>query len=423
MPVPASELLHAALVLSLELSSAPRTEGELALITEQTPETIRSILNALRGEGRVHRAGNGWTAPSLDAEIRARCAEQLRHAIPEGRLAYCLPLLVAEAYLEDCERGLAWLDTQIRVQSPGSLLCLERIFGYLHEVALRRGNERFGPLIAIFACYLQQFMEQDLPKSLTGFAAEADESSCIVDEEMHDRRPLFMGILHYLRGEFTAVLSCYEHKKDVYDWKYQRFDTLLTSCASQSAFCLRRYNSSFGINESSRRAAALAGDAMLSRFWMLHLAFVLLRKGDFEAALPLFDCLFTTAASQKYNKTEAGAVRGLALYHFLQGRSQAAYHLLRSHTERNLRCGVGHVPFEEPLLLDMLWTFEEQGFAPVPCYGLDETLDNIIRRGNRQLRGAACRMAALRLRRHGHQLSGRTGPFCCSSSALPCTPN
>ena len=67
---------------------------------------------------------------------------------------------------------------------------------------------------------------------------------------------------------------------------------LLASCASQSAFYLRQYHLSLGINESSRRTAALAGDRMLSMFWMLHLAFAMLRVGDMDAALLNLDCLF-----------------------------------------------------------------------------------------------------------------------------------
>ncbi|MFQ9491836.1 MAG: hypothetical protein ACLR0N_13650 [Bilophila wadsworthia] len=175
---------------------------------------------------------------------------------------------------------------------------------------------------------------------------------------------------------------------------------LLASCASQSAFYLRQYHLSLGINESSRRTAALAGDRMLSMFWMLHLAFAMLRVGDMDAALLNLDCLFMAFDARQYNKTAVSTVRGIALYHYLNGRLRSAHALLTGQAARGVSPNAPHVPFEDPLNLDMLYALEQAGFPPISRY--PRSYRKKLKEGtNRQLRGAALRIEALRLRDRG----------------------
>ena len=176
---------------------------------------------------------------------------------------------------------------------------------------------------------------------------------------------------------------------------------LLASCASQSAFYLRQYHLSLGINESSRRTAALAGDRMLSMFWMLHLAFAMLRVGDMDAALLNLDCLFMAFDARQYNKTAVSTVRGIALYHYLNGRLRSAHALLTGQTARGVSPNAPHVPFEDPLNLDMLYALEQAGFPPISRYPLALIVKKLKEGTNRQLRGAALRIEALRLRDRG----------------------
>lgn len=125
-----------------------------------------------------------------------------------------------------------------------------------YALTQQSGNERFRTLVAIFGCYLKVFSDEPLPQDISRYVERLGELPDLGDKEMQDCLPLFRGILHYVRGEYPHVLKYYEQKLEVYGWKYRRFAMLLASCASQSAFYLRQYHLSLGINESSRRTAA-----------------------------------------------------------------------------------------------------------------------------------------------------------------------
>lgn len=297
-------------------------------------------------------------------------AATVRAKIPESRMPHYLGFLLPDAPLEECELVVRYLDEELNQQAPETLLCLEFVIRYLRDwgethadaafqkssqyaemvlivqsqclflnsqmqmavkltpiayaLTQQSGNERFRTLVAIFGCYLKVFSDEPLPQDISRYVERLGELPDLGDKEMQDCLPLFRGILHYVRGEYPHVLKYYEQKLEVYGWKYRRFAMLLASCASQSAFYLRQYHLSLGINESSRRTAALAGDRMLSMFWMLHLAFAMLRVGDMDAALLNLDCLFMAFDARQYNKTAVSTVRGIALYHYLNGRLRSA---------------------------------------------------------------------------------------------------
>ena len=57
-----------------------------------------------------------------------------------------------------------------------------------------------------------------------------------------------------------------------------------------------------------------------------------------------------------------------------------------------------HSPFLDPLVLDLLYVFEQRGYPPIPRYEVEATIETFLRQPNRQLRGTALRAHALRLR-------------------------
>ena len=411
-----SDPILAALTLSLRLSAAPLSERHLSLITGQPEENIRQILLDLEGFGFAARTEAAWTCGTVPPSLLGAMAATVRAKIPESRMPHYLGFLLPDAPLEECELVVRYLDEELNQQAPETLLCLEFVIRYLRDwgethadaafqkssqyaemvlivqsqclflnsqmqmavkltpiayaLTQQSGNERFRTLVAIFGCYLKVFSDEPLPQDISRYVERLGELPDLGDKEMQDCLPLFRGILHYVRGEYPHVLKYYEQKLEVYGWKYRRFAMLLASCASQSAFYLRQYHLSLGINESSRRTAALAGDRMLSMFWMLHLAFAMLRVGDMDAALLNLDCLFMAFDARQYNKTAVSTVRGIALYHYLNGRLRSAHALLTGQTARGVSPNAPHVPFEDPLNLDMLYALEQAGFPPISRYPL-----------------------------------------------------
>ncbi|MFQ8890283.1 MAG: hypothetical protein ACLR7Z_19875 [Bilophila wadsworthia] len=167
---------------------------------------------------------------------------------------------------------------------------------------------------------------------------------------------------------------------------------------SQSAMYLGRYTLAIGTVESARHSAELAGEKTFSLLWLTHFCFLLLRKGDWDEALNHLDFLFSCTHPVENPKIFSSTVRGLALYHYLNGRLDAAYRILRRETENAIAAGSPHSPFVDPYILDMLYGFTRAGYPEIPRYAFRDTLEALLRSPNRQLRGAALRVKALCLR-------------------------
>lgn len=136
---------------------------------------------------------------------------------------------------------------------------------------------------------------------------------------------------------------------------------------SQSAMYLGRYTLAIGTVESARHSAELAGEKTFSLLWLTHFCFLLLRKGDWDEALNHLDFLFSCTHPVENPKIFSSTVRGLALYHYLNGRLDAAYRILRRETENAIAAGSPHSPFVDPYILDMLYGFTRAGYPRSPA--------------------------------------------------------
>lgn len=439
---------QASLVFSLGLKGAPLSTATLAALSGKSVEETEAALKNLARTGIVLPRDDGaWVCGETPDETMRYMAGTLRDSAPSGRPAHYLGHLGPDADLDDCEYVLAYLDKKLEPANPEALFCLETVLRFLlrwkhnkaenalqassryvelvlvaqsmcmfqqqllsialrlapiaHDMTVRYGNELFRPLVNIFNAYLGIFSDEPLPRDAVRNMELLERDVAYGDAEFRSIIPLFNGMLHYVRGEYAQVVKYFEQKKDSYPWKYRRFSDLFDSCASQAAFYLGRHHISLGIVESQRSTAALTGDSERSLFWRLHLVFSQLRMGDPEQALENLDCLFVNVSARQFNKTANSAVRAVALYHFLSGNLKAAHTVLRSHIGEAVRKGLPHVPFEDPLNLDMLYCFERAGLPPVPRYELDAVLAHIRLSPNKQLRGAALRIEALRARDKG----------------------
>ena len=149
---------------------------------------------------------------------------------------------------------------------------------------------------------------------------------------MQDRIPVFEGIENFLKGHFRETLQCYARRPAQDHWWYKRFFEPLSFCASQAAMYLREYPLATGIIESARQTAELAGERLVAVLWIAHLCFLLLRKGALDEAIVKIDYLLNCVPPEQNHKVASSAVRALAVYHHLSGRTDAAYRVPVSYT-------------------------------------------------------------------------------------------
>lgn len=453
----ASSVPHASLLLALQLSARPLHERELAAITGLPEIRVRSALRELSLQKHVAAApaegspdgGSGapaWAITRIEPDLLEDMAETLCSACPDTGVPYHMGVLGGDATLEDCEIVVRFIDDRLKDNEPAVFACFEMVVQFLlrwgrahmddagqkswryaelvlvvqsmcifshhylqlatelsplaYELSARNGSERFMPMIWIFRHYLQLFSGGEPPLT-DRFFHGSEKMRHFKEQDMQDRIPVFEGIENFLKGHFRETLQCYARRPAQDHWWYKRFFEPLSFCASQAAMYLREYPLATGIIESARQTAELAGERLVAVLWIAHLCFLLLRKGALDEAIVKIDYLLNCVPPEQNHKVASSAVRALAVYHHLSGRTDAAYRVLRNETLRAAARGVPHSPFLDPLVLDLLYVFEQRGYPPIPRYEVEATIETFLRQPNRQLRGTALRVHALRLRGRG----------------------
>ena len=437
-------------LLLLYLAHIGHFSHERALYAELDldQEAVRQALAGLLDRKLIRRDQQGRLSMARDEPaLLEEMAAMLRQIEAPTMLEYCLSRLSPQSGLEECEQVLRYLDERMIGGNPSLSICLEltleKLLGwtlpsgehtryvelviviqtmclflnnFLRKAALlsdrtyrltaRHGNARFQPIIVILRCYLRTFIDEDVAGDILLFMEGLRELKSFEDRDMQDLVAYFEGLLHYVRGEYAEVLACYERRPDLQDWKYHRLADILALCACRAAIMQRRFSVALGTCLAARDAASLSGDRVLAMFWRLHITFCLVRMGDLDAALQNANSLFMCTSPKFNNKIYIGAVRTIAIIHYLYGRIASAYHLLRRETLQAMAMNVPFPPFEDPLMLNVLLAIEQAGFPPLPCSNLEELLPPLCVSPNRSLRSAALRTKALRLaKRHPVQAS------------------
>ncbi|MFQ8737521.1 MAG: hypothetical protein ACLSAH_17305 [Bilophila wadsworthia] len=387
-----------------------------------------------------------WAITRIEPDLLEDMAETLCSACPDTGVPYHMGVLGGDATLEDCEIVVRFIDDRLKDNEPAVFACFEMVVQFLlrwgrahmddagqkswryaelvlvvqsmcifshhylqlatelsplaYELSARNGSERFMPMIWIFRHYLQLFSGGEPPLT-DRFFHGSEKMRHFKEQDMQDRIPVFEGIENFLKGHFRETLQCYARRPAQDHWWYKRFFEPLSFCASQAAMYLREYPLATGIIESARQTAELAGERLVAVLWIAHLCFLLLRKGALDEAIVKIDYLLNCVPPEQNHKVASSAVRALAVYHHLSGRTDAAYRVLRNETLRAAARGVPHSPFLDPLVLDLLYVFEQRGYPPIPRYEVEATIETFLRQPNRQLRGTALRVHALRLRGRG----------------------
>ncbi len=222
------------------------------------------------------------------------------------------------------------------------------------------------------------------------------------DADITARAANFLGLLHYLQGDFEQVLVHFEIARQYPQmWKSRYFTEQSSIYTSTAAMYLGRFPLALGILESSRPERSARDKAPVAAWWRMQMAMVLLYMGRLEDALEHLDFVICSASYEAQSRIVVWAFRGLAYYHYLHGRIGASYRVLRNAIRTGHRYHI-HRPISfYPWMLDLLYAYERAGFEPIPGNELERELEGIFTGPNRQMHGAALRIRALQQRERG----------------------
>lgn len=438
------------LLLLLALLPAPRRALDIAELMDIPQSELDSLLWELfqRGLARSEDSGLRWSAAPDHAALLPACLHTLRNATELGSFESVLILLHEGKSLDACILLEPQLDVLIRRSHiAGAALCMElliaRLFRWraasatpteLHRyidlvVALQSKSLYFGlrtrkaysltdgalkaaeqltngravAVLTLLKASLENFSGEFRPEQMRESIARGfDAVAALGDSDILVQAGNFIFTLHYATGEFVQAMEAFEQ-------------TLWTPRAGQApyfremyplyicpgALYLGLYPYAVGLAEHSLRQAESVKYHHNIRWWHVLLGIIFLYLQHTDKALHHFaevmDCLDMEADP----KLTLWATRGMAYYHFLEGRTAVSYNLMRRCLEARQRLGYTRFSYTAPWILELLGAYDEAGFAPLPGFPLEGELDYALSGGHSPLKGMALRIQARRMELSG----------------------
>lgn len=215
----------------------------------------------------------------------------------------------------------------------------------------------------------------------------------------------FRGMFHFWEGNFQQVLEAFQEATSHQQIWQGRFQTeMFPLYTSSSAVYLGHCHQAVGILEAARRAAELEQNMFKILWWEAQLAMVLLYMNRCEEALELIDRVINRADEESETKILLWALRGLAYYHYRNGRIVSAHKLLTTGMQTARRNGIQRPIYSYPWMFDMLQAFLDEGLPQVPGLNVDDETTRAVNGPNIQLQAGALRTCATRSLKKGQDL-------------------
>ena len=271
---------------------------------------------------------------------------------------------------------------------------LEEVLLKALEVADRLGDQRAHVLINLHLGRLYYFSDRR-DEALVALSVGFEEIEELGDEDIREQSAEFLGIFYFIKGLFKESLEYLDKAEESLHTIRDRIviNPMAPVFSGYCAAYLGQFHRAIGSLDFNWRLAVERSDKALSSSIqaVLGTVLVLMRK-DREG-------IFHLQQSQKEAikvHNELGlylAGGGLALYHFLQGRMETAYELLKKTSLEGRSAGLIR-QFASPWILEMLYEFHRLGFDPIPNLEFGYLMDRLLSGINIHLQGVALRLRA-----------------------------
>ena len=423
------------------LSNTPRTKEFLATAANLKPRKVETILNQMAQQNLVQPLGkNTWKSIASKEDVGQACS-CLRLSCRLSSIENSLGYLTEEVWVDYIEVWLSFLDKQLKDDSenPRIQLCLELTVDFFLQLgrSLVTTTEPIQSkkfletvlLVQVLCFANKKYTRMSTP--LASLYYEVDLALC------SDGFPLYMDMIKKftmfslskgsISKEMMRSLNSLEGAVSAADYPallrhtpyfsiYKNFFSVMESISGNSevqlfsvvatglshiAMHMRNFSLSEYIYRALLDLVENKEENAISLIWRCHYCFILLRQDKLDLALEQINFLYTCANAKQDPMAFASTARGLAMYHFLMGKTRYAHTILLKETQYAIDKGIPHASFLDPMNFDMLYAFEQRGYAPIPNYELDFLIDEALKQSSQLMQGAAIRIKALRLRRKG----------------------
>jgi transcriptional regulator with GAF, ATPase, and Fis domain len=215
------------------------------------------------------------------------------------------------------------------------------------------------------------------------------------DDDILGQSAAFLGKFYYIKGQFKEAIKHFEKAEQILENEGMSILTTPTAPVflGYCAVYLGQFHRAIGSLDYYWRLAEEQGNRTLVSIIraILGTVLVLLRK-DQEAVIH-FEAAQKDIRENKFTLGPYLAGGGIALMHYLNGRLEEAYKIIRHVVKEGARIGLVR-QYSSPWILEMSCEFKRLEFEPVPGFDATELMERALNGINIHLRGVAWRLKA-----------------------------
>jgi transcriptional regulator with GAF, ATPase, and Fis domain/predicted negative regulator of RcsB-dependent stress response len=273
----------------------------------------------------------------------------------------------------------------------------QRIYRYLVQaqaVADQLGDRRSHALLSLHLGRVFYFTGRR-DEALVALSLGYEEIEELDDEDIRGQAAAFLGIFHFIRGEFRAAIRHFEKAEQLLESEGR---SILTTPAvplfmGYCAVYLGQFHRAIGSLDYYWRLAEERGNTPLAATIRAILGTVLVLLGKDREALQHFEEARKDNSVNHFSLGPYMAGGGIALMHFFKGQIDESYRVIKETIEGGIQIGLVH-QYSSPWILEMVNDFHRLGFDPLPDFEYEGVIERVWNGVNIHLKGVAWRLQA-----------------------------
>ncbi|MBW1645561.1 MAG: sigma 54-interacting transcriptional regulator [Deltaproteobacteria bacterium] len=395
-------------------------KGQFAI--GRLPRPAREKLAALNQPEQLEKVIDTLYRKNLDAQLSSEAMLNLLESAGRCQALAEKEIKIAHAAVaaNDLEKGRQFLERAVKrltecrgEEDPdplfiASVLELSNLYfslgyGFQHvyhyllkaqKIAAKLGNRRSHALVNLHLGRVFYFTGRR-DDALVAFSLGYEEIKELDDEDILGQSAAFLGMFYFTKGQLKEAIKHFEKAEQFLEKEGMTILTTPTApiFLGYCAVYLGQFHRAIGSLDYYWRLAEEQGNQALSSTIraILGTVLVLLRK-DREAAIHFSEAR-KESSDNRFSFGPYLAGGGIALMHFLNGRLEQAYKILRQTIEQGSHIGLVR-QYSSPWILEMIYEFHRLGFEPLPGFAFPEILDRALNGVSIHLRGVAWRITA-----------------------------
>ena len=342
----------------------------------------------------------GWIREAGEGEIDlAHMALKENH--PEEALLFLEKAVKRFTEAVGKRKGVEGLFLSAVLELSNLCFSLGQGFAFLENYLLRAlktadriGDRRSHVLLQLHLGRLYYFSDRR-NDALVSFSKGFEGLEELDDEDIREQSAQFLGIFFFIKGYLKEALEQFDKAEKIFQQGSK--DSLINPATilflGYCATFLGQFHQAIGSLDFHWRLAMERSDPASagSIRSVLGTILVLLRK-DREGLVHLQQA--QKEAEKVHNAVGLYFARGgLGLHHFIHGRVEKAYDLMKKSLQEGRAAGLIR-QFAAPWILEMLYEFHRLGFEPIPDFQFPGLLERLLLGVNVHLKGVAFRIRA-----------------------------